>query len=156
MNINATLIGQSIAFFLFVMFVMKYVWPPLMAAMNERKKQIADGLAAAERGHHEHELAEKRAKEVIREAHEEASSIISRAQQRASEVIEESKEKAKEEADRIVESGHALIQQEFSSAREQLREQVSALALAGVSQILQREVKESDHQQVLAELSAKL
>lgn len=89
MNINATLIGQSIAFFLFVLFVMKYVWPPLMAAMSERKQQIADGLAAAERGHHEHELAEKKAKEVIREAHDEASSIIGRAQQRASEVIEE-------------------------------------------------------------------
>ncbi len=156
MNINATLIGQSIAFFLFVLFVMKYVWPPLMAAMSERKKQIADGLAAAERGHHEHELAEKRAKEVIREAHEEATSIISRAQQRASEVIEESKGKAKEEADRIVEAGHALIQQETNSAREQLRGQVSALALAGVSQILQREVSESDHQQVLSELSTKL
>ena len=156
MNINATLIGQSIAFFLFVLFVMKYVWPPLMAAMGERKKQIADGLAAAERGHHEHELAEKKAKEVIREAHEEATSIIGRAQQRASEVIEESKDKAKEEADRIIESGHSLIEQETNSAREQLRGQVSSLALAGVSQILQREVKESDHQQVLSELSAKL
>ena len=156
MNINATLIGQSIAFFLFVLFVMKYVWPPLMAALSERKKQIADGLAAAERGHHEHELAEKKAKEVIREEHEEASSIISRAQQRASEVIEESKDKAKEEADRIIESGHALIEQETNSAREQLRGQVTTLALAGVSQILQREVNESDHQQVLSELSAKL
>lgn len=156
MNINATLIGQSIAFFLFVLFVMKYVWPPLMAALDERKKQIADGLAAAERGHHEHELAEQRATEVIRDAHEEASAIIGRAQQRASEVIEESKGKAQEEADRIVASGHSLIEQESTSAREQLRGQVSALALAGVSQILQREVSEADHQQVLSELSAKL
>ena len=156
MNINATLIGQSIAFFLFVLFVMKYVWPPLMAALGERKKQIADGLAAAERGHREHELAEQRATDVIRDAHEEASAIIGRAQQRASEVIEESKGKAQEEADRIIASGHSLIQQESNNAREQLRGQVSALALAGVSQILQREVSESDHQQVLSELSAKL
>ena len=155
MNINATLIGQSIAFFLFVLFVMKYVWPPLMAALDARRKQIADGLAA-ERGHHEHELAEKKAKEVIRDAHEEATSIIGRAQQRASEVIEESKGKAKEEADRIIESGHSLIEQETNSAREALRTQVSTLALAGVSQLLQREVNESDHQQVLSELSAKL
>ncbi len=156
MNINATLIGQSIAFFLFVLFVMKYVWPPLMAALNDRKKQIADGLAAAERGHHEHELAEKRAKEVIRDAHEEANAIISRAQQRASEVIEESKTKAYEEADHIVKAGHALIEQETNSAREHLRAQVSELALVGATTILQREVKESDHQQVLSELSAKL
>ncbi len=156
MNINATLIGQSIAFFLFVLFVMKYVWPPLMAALDERKKQIADGLAAAERGHHEHELSEQRAKEVIREAHEEASQIISRAQQRASEVVDESKGKAVDEADRIIDSARSTIEQETNSAREQLRSQVSALALAGVSQILNREVNEADHQQILTELSAKL
>ena len=156
MNINATLIGQSIAFFLFVLFVMKYVWPPLMAALSDRKKSIADGLAAAERGHREHELAEHRATEVLREAHEEASAIITRAQQRASEVIEESKGKAHEEAERIIESGHSLIEQETNSAREHLRTEVSTLALTGVAQILQREVSESDLQQVLAELSAKL
>ncbi len=156
MNINATLIGQSIAFFLFVLFVMKYVWPPLMAALDERKKQIADGLAAAERGHREHELSEQRATEVIKEAHDEASQIINRAQQRASEVIEESKGKATDEADRIIESAHSTIEQETNSAREQLRSQVSSLALAGASQILQREVSESDHQQILSELSAKL
>jgi len=156
MNVNATLIGQSIAFFLFVLFVMKYVWPPLMAALDERKKQIADGLAAAERGHREHELAEQRATDVIREAHEEATAIIGRAQQRASEVIEESKGKAQEEADRIIASGHSLIEQESNSAREHLRGQVSVLALTGVSKILQREVNEADHQQVLSELSAKL
>ena len=155
MNINATLIGQSIAFFLFVFFVMKYVWPPLMAALSERKKQIADGLAAAERGHHEHQLAEQRAKNVIREAHEEATEIISRAHQRASEVIDESKGKAQEEADRIIESGHSLVEQESNSAREHLRAEVSALTLMGVSQNLQREVKESDHQQILVELGAK-
>ncbi len=156
MNINATLIGQSIAFFLFVLFVMKYVWPPLMAALAERKKQIADGLAAAERGHHEHQLAEKRAKDLLREAHEEAGAIIGRAQQRASEVIDESKEKAHEEAERILQSGRARIEQESNSAREQLRGEVTTLALAGVAQILQREVKASDHQRVLAELSARL
>ncbi|MBT3347058.1 MAG: F0F1 ATP synthase subunit B [Thiotrichales bacterium] len=156
MNINATLIGQSIAFFLFVLFVMKFVWPPLMAALDERKKQIVDGLAAAERGHHEHELSEKRATAVIKEAHEEASAIIGRAQQRANEVVEESKGKAVEESERIIETAHSTIEQDTNTAREKLRAEVSLLALAGASQILEREVNETDHQQILATLSAKL
>ena len=95
MNINATLIGQSISFFLFVWFCMKFVWPPLMAALDERKKSIADGLAAAERGRQEHELAERHAKDVIREAKDEASNIIAQAQRRASEIVDESKNDAK-------------------------------------------------------------
>ena len=149
MNINATLIGQSIAFFLFVLFVMKFVWPPLMAALDERKKQIVDGLAAAERGHHEHELSEKRATAVIKEAHEEASAIIGRAQQRANEVVEESKGKAVEESERIIETAHSTIEQDTNTAREKLRAEVSLLALAGASQILEREVNETDRKSVV-------
>ena len=135
---------------------MKFVWPPLMAALDERKKQIVDGLAAAERGHHEHELSEKRATAVIKEAHEEASAIIGRAQQRANEVVEESKGKAVEESERIIETAHSTIEQDTNTAREKLRAEVSLLALAGASQILEREVNETDHQQILATLSAKL
>jgi len=93
MNINATLIGQTIAFALFVMFVMKYVWPPLIAALDERKKTIADGLAAAERGLQQHELAEKAAEKHIKEAKEQASDIMVQAQKRASEIVEEACER---------------------------------------------------------------
>ncbi|MDH5735888.1 MAG: F0F1 ATP synthase subunit B, partial [Gammaproteobacteria bacterium] len=101
MNINATLIGQSIAFFIFVWFVMKYVWPPLIAALDERKKTIADGLAAAEKGKHEQELAEKAAEKHIKVAKDQAAEILAQAQKRATEIVEEAKGDAREEADGI-------------------------------------------------------
>ena len=101
MNINATLIGQAIAFFLFVVFCMKYVWPPIMHALQERKKKIADGLAAGERGKHEQQLAEERAKEILREAKDQAGDIISRAEKRANEIIDEAKDQAREEGGRL-------------------------------------------------------
>ena len=111
MNINATLIGQTIAFFMFVWFCMKFVWPPLMAAMEERKSKIAEGLAAGERGKKEHELAEKRAKEVLEEARGEGSDIINLANVRAGEMVEEAKSKAVEEAVKVknVSTSHILL-----------------------------------------------
>ena len=118
MNINLTLIGQSITFALFVWFCMKFIWPPVIGALEARRKEIADGLAAAERGLHEQELAEKRAAEHIKEAKGQASEIITQAQKRAGEIVEEAKGDAKTEADRIVTGANAEIEQEINRARE--------------------------------------
>ena len=133
MNINLTLIGQSITFAVFVWFCMKFVWPPIMAALNERKQKIADGLAAAERGAHEQELAQKKATETMHEAKQQAQEIINQAQKRASEIVDEAKEGARAEAERIVTAANAEIEQEVNRAREQLRGQVASLAVAGAS-----------------------
>jgi len=124
MNINATLIGQSIAFFVFVWFVMQYVWPPLIEALDQRKKTIADGLAAAEKGMHQQELAEEAAEKHIKEAKNQASEIMSQAQKRASEIVEEAKGNAKEEAGRVKAAADAEIEQEVNRAKEQLRQQL--------------------------------
>ena len=156
MNINATLIGQAIAFFLFVMFCMKYVWPPIMHALQERKKKIADGLAAGERGKHEQQLAEERAKEILREAKDQASEIISRAEKRANEIIDEAKVDAREEGSRLVSAAHAEINQEINRAREGLREQVVTLAMQGAGKVLQREVDEKVHADLLTQLAAEI
>lgn len=136
MNINATLIGQLIAFAIFVAFCMKYVWPPIMQALEERKKKIADGLAAAERGRHEQELAEKRAQQVIHEAKDQASEIVSQAQRRGNEIVDEAKGTARTEGERILTSARAEIEQEANRARDELRAQVASVALAGAGKIL--------------------
>ena len=152
MNLNATIIGQMIAFALFVAFCMKYVWPPIMAALEDRKKKIADGLAAAERGKHEQELAEKRAQQVIHEAKEQASEIISQAQRRGNEIVDESKENAHVEGDRILTSAKAEIEQEANRAKDGLRLQVGDIALAGAAKILSREINKEAHTDLLDEL----
>ncbi len=156
MNINLTLIGQSITFALFVWFCMKYIWPPVMGALEARRKEIADGLAAAERGQHEQELAEKRATEHIREAKGQASDIVAQAQKRASEIVEEAKGDAKTEADRIVTGANAEIEQETNRAREQLRKEVVGLAIAGAEKVLKREVDKDNHASALDDLAAQL
>lgn len=156
MNINATLIGQSIAFFVFVWFVMQYVWPPLIHALEERKKRIADGLAAAEKGKHEQELAEKAASEHIKEAKQQASEIVAQAQKRASEIVEEAKEGAKEEAARIKVAATAEIDQEVNRAKEHLRQQVAAIAIAGAEKVLKREIDEKAHGDLVNELIAQI
>ncbi len=156
MNINATLIGQAISFFVFVWFCMKYVWPPIMSALEERKTKIADGLAAAERGKHEQELAEKRAAEVLKEAKQQAAEIIAQAQKRSSEIIDESKEAARIEGDRIVTAANAEIEQEMNRAKEQLRSQVVSLSIAGASKVLAREIDAKAHDDLLKELAAQL
>jgi len=156
MNINLTLIGQSITFALFVWFCMKYIWPPVMGALEARRKEIADGLAAAERGHHEHELAEKRAAKHIKEAKGQASDIITQAQKRASEIVEEAKVDAKTEAERIVTGANAEIEQETNRAREQLRQEVVSLAIAGAEKVLKREVDKNAHASTLNDLATQL
>lgn len=156
MNINLTLIGQSITFALFVWFCMKYIWPPVMGALEARRKEIADGLAAAERGQHEHELAAKRAAEHIKEAKGQASDIISQAQKRANEIVEEAKGDAKTEAERIVTGANAEIEQETNRAREQLRQEVVSLAIAGAEKVLKREVDKDAHASTLNDLATQL
>lgn len=156
MNINLTLIGQSIAFLVFVAFCMKYVWPPIMGALAERHKKIADGLLAAEKGLHAQEAAESRVKESLDEAKQQAAEIISQAHKRASEMVEEAKTTASSEGERIKAAAHAEVEKEVNRAKEQLRSQVSVLALTGAEKILQKEVDAATHQAALDELAAQI
>ena len=156
MNINATLIGQAIAFGIFIAFCMKYVWPPIMQALEERTKKIADGLAAAERGRHEQELAEKRAQQGISEAKEQANEIISQAQRRSNEIVDESKDTARVEGERILTSAQAEIEQEANKAKDELRGQVGSIALAGAAKILNREIDDKAHTDLLKELVSRI
>lgn len=156
MNINATLLAQTIMFALFVWFCMKFVWPPIMAALEQRKKQIADGLADAERAKHDLEIAAKRSAEILREAKEKAGEIVGNGEKRASEIIEAAKEQARAEGDRIITGAKAEIDQEVFRAREQLRTQVSAIALAGAGKILGREIDAKAHNDLLDKLVAEI
>jgi F-type H+-transporting ATPase subunit b len=156
MNINATLIGQAIAFFLFVVFCMKYVWPPILHALEERKKKIADGLAAGEHGKREQALAEDRAKELLREAKEQAGEIITRADKRAAEIVDESKDDARAEGARLLTAAKADISQELNRVKEDLRGQVVSIALAGASKVLEREVDETAHAELMNKLAAEI
>ncbi|MBW8365634.1 MAG: F0F1 ATP synthase subunit B [Rhizobium sp.] len=156
MNFNATLIGQSITFIFFVWFCMKFVWPPIMNALETRKKQIADGLAAADRGKHELELAAKKAGDNMRDAKAQAAEVIAQAEKRAAQIIEEAKVAAKEEGDRQLAAAQANIAQETNRARESLREQVAGLAVAGAEKILRREVDAQTHADLLGQLKAEL
>ena len=149
MSINATLIGQMITFTFLVMFTMKYVWPPIMAALEERKAKIANGLAAAEKGQDEIRLAEKKAISLLKEAKEHSAEIISSAQKRANELVEEGKLQAKKEGDRLLEAAKAQIEQEILQARENLRKEVSSLALRAAEQILKEEIDKAKHQNIL-------
>jgi len=156
MNINATLIGQGIAFFLFVVFCMKYVWPPILHALEERKKKIADGLAAGEHGKREQALAEERAKELLRQAKEQAGEIITRADKRAAEIVEEAKGDAKVEGQRQLTAARAEIEQELNRVKEGLRGEVVSIALAGAGKVLEREVDEATHAELLNKLAAEI
>jgi len=156
MNINYTLFGQMITFAVFVLFCMKYVWPPIMNALQERQKKIADGLAAAERGEHEQELAEKRAAERLHEAKEQAGEIIANAQKRASEIVDEAKTDARTEGERLVAAAQSEIEQEVNRAKETLRKQVASIAVAGASKVLEREIDESAHGDILDKLVAEI
>ncbi|WP_422139378.1 F0F1 ATP synthase subunit B [Endozoicomonas sp. ALC020] len=156
MNINATIIGQTIAFAVFVWFCMKYVWPPIMQALNDRKKQIADGLDAAARGQKELELAQKKVLEELREAREKAQEIIELANKRSAQILDEAKDQAREEADRIKVAAQADIEQEANRAREALRSQVAALAVVGAERILGENLDESANSRLVDDLVAEL
>jgi F-type H+-transporting ATPase subunit b len=155
-NINATLLGQMITFALLVWFTMKYVWPPLTQALEDRRAKIAEGLAAGERGAHELELAHKRAADVLREARQEASEVIAHANKRATEIVEEAKADARAEGERLMNAARAEIEQEIGRAKEQLRHEVAAIAVAGASKILEREIDPKAHQDILDGLVARL
>jgi F-type H+-transporting ATPase subunit b len=156
MNFNATLIGQSITFIVFVWFCMKYIWPPLMAALEERNARISEGLAAAQRGQQDLENAQAKISDSLKDAKQQAQEIINQAQKRANEIVDESKDSAREEADKIKVAASADIDQQVTAAREQLRKEVSVIALAGAEQILKREVDAKVHAEVLDELVAQI
>ncbi len=156
MNFNATLIGQMVTFSLLVIFTMKYVWPPLMQAMQDRQKRIAEGLASAERGVHEQELAKAKSAEILKRAKQQAADIISQAQKRANELIEQAKADAREEGGHQIAAAKAEIEHERNRAREELRGQVASIAVAGASKVLRREVDEKAHADILNDLVAQL
>ena len=149
MNINFTLFAQAIVFTAFIWFTIKFVWPPLLRAIEARQKQIADGLAAAEQGKKSLEVSSKQAEQAIQEARARAAEIVAQAEKRGSQVVEEAKSAAKAEGDREKAAAKADIQQEAQRAREQLREQVAALAVAGAEKILRREVDAKAHAELL-------
>jgi len=155
-NVTATLIGQMITFAVLIWFIKGVLWQPMLRMLDERKKRIADGLAAAERGLKEQELGEKRAVQVIHEAREKANEVIALAQKRAAEIIEEAKEAGRAEGDRMITSAQAELEQEENRTREQLRREVIALALKGAEQILAREVDVTQHRAMLETLAGEL
>lgn len=156
MNVTATLIGQILTFAVLVWFVKAVLWEPMLKVLEDRKRRVADGLEAAERGQHEHELAEKRAKERLQEAKQQAAEIISQAQKRAGEIVEDAKASALDEGERIKASAQADIDQERNRAKEQLRQQVASIALAGAERILEREIDAAAHRAVLEELASEI
>ena len=156
MNINATLIGQTLSFFLFVWFCKKFVWPPMVNAMQERQNQIADGLAAAEKGQQAQEIAEQEATKLISAAKTQASEIIASAEKRGNSVVDEAKTTATSEKERIIASAQAEVEQDVHSAREQLRTQVSSIAVAAASRIVDKEIDESAHAGLIEDLVQQL
>ena len=156
MNINATLIGQSIAFIMFIWFTMKFVWPLLLKGMEERQARIADGLAAAEQGQKDFADAQEKSTIEINKGKEQAATIISQAQKRGDEIVEEARDLSKKESERIKESAVSEIEQEKEKARQDLRNQVATLAITGAEQILMREVDQNAHNEVLTKISKEL
>ena len=156
MNLNATLAAQTVVFFILAWFTMKFVWPPIMKALDERAVKIADGLAAAERGKQSLDLAAKHSAQTMREGKEKVAELLARAEQRAQQRIEEAKLEAKLEADKILAGAQAEIEQEASRAKEILRERVAELAVAGAEKILRREVNSKVHAEMLSALKEEL
>ena len=156
MNFNLTLIAQGLVFAAFIGFTIKFVWPPLLRAIEKRQKEIADGLAAADQGRRSLEQSTRQADDEIRKARERAGEIISQAERRTAQMIEEAKNAAKEEAGREKAAAKAEIAQEASRAREQLRDQVASLAVAGAEKILRREVDAKAHADLLDSIKKQL
>lgn len=156
MNLNATLIGQSITFLVFVMFCMKYIWPPIKQAMLERQEAIASGLRASEEADEKLAQAANNAEQEITAAKAEAASIIEQARARASQMVEDAKTDARSEGERLVEAARAEIEQEVNRAKEGLRTQVAALVIDGAEQVLKDSIDPSKHDQMLQQLAAEL
>jgi len=156
MNINLTLFGQTVTFIVFVWFCLKFIWPHIIKAMEDRKTQIAEGLAAGERGRHERELGEQKAVEVIREAKDQAKEILAQAHRRGDEIIEEAKVEGRAEGERMLRAAEAEIEQQMNQTREKLRADVVKLSIQGAEQVLGQEVDESAHTEQLTRLAAQL
>jgi len=156
MNINLTLIGQTITFAFFIWFCLKFIWPPIVNALNERKAKIADGLAAAEKGKHDEELAKQRAAEVLKDAKTQGQEIIRQAEKRAAEIVEEAKIAAKAEGERMITAAQAEIDQNINRAREELRGQVVSLAVAGARKVLKKEIDEAANADLIKDLASQL
>jgi len=156
MNINLTLIGQTITFAVFVWFCMKFIWPPIMNALRERQKKIADGLAAAEQGVRDKELAQSRASEILKEAKAQAQEILAGAERRGNAIVEEAKSDAKLEGQRIIDAARGEIDQELNRARDALRTQVAGLVVTGAGRVLEKEIDAKAHNKLLDDLVAQL
>lgn len=156
MNINLTLIIQLVSFLIFIWFCRKNVWPPIVAAMAEREKKISDSLNAAETARAELADTQQQVEAELKQAKEQAATVIEQANSRARQMVEEAKETAATEGSRVKEAAQAEIDLEISRAKESLRQEVSRLALAGAEQILQKEIDESKHRDLLDKLAANL
>lgn len=156
MNINLTLLGQTIAFAIFVWFCMNKVWPPITQAMQERQKKIADGLDAAGRAQKDLQLAQEKASDTLKETKDQAAQILEQANRHANTIIEEAKQQAQAEGERLVASARAEIEQEVNHARDQLRAQVAALAVQGAEQILGSQVDVQVHNDLVEKLASQL
>ncbi|GAA4503481.1 F0F1 ATP synthase subunit B [Pseudaeromonas paramecii] len=156
MDINMTILGQTIAFILFVWFCMKFVWPPLMAAIEKRQKEIADGLASAERAKKDLELAQNNSMEQIKEAKRQATEIIEQANKRRSQIMDEATQDAMAEREKILTQARAEIEAERNRAKEELRKQVAALAVAGAEKILERQIDKAANSELVDKLIADL
>jgi F-type H+-transporting ATPase subunit b len=156
MNINLTLIGQAISFAIFVWFCVKYVWPPIIKALDERETRIADGLAAAEKGQRDLENAGQKVEEILQEGRDKAQEFVTQSQKRGEDIIEQAKQLAIEEGDRLLVAARGRIDQERNEARESLRNEVAVLALSGAEQILMREIDAAAHREVLDKLTAEI
>lgn len=153
---NLTLFGQTIAFAIFVWFCMKYVWPPLTQAMQERQKKIAEGLDAAGRAQQDLKLAQEKVSNTLRETREQAAEIIELANKQANAIVEEAKEQARAEGERLIAGAKAEIEQEVNRARDALRTQVAALAILGAEKILESKVDTKAHNKLVEKLASQL
>ena len=156
MNINLTLLAQALTFAIFIWFTAKFVWPPLMRAVDERQQKIAEGLAAAEAGMKDFAEAKARAEDVVREARGQAAQIVDQAQRRANEIVNQAKGIAVNEGERLLAQAKQQIEIEQARAREELRKEAAALVAAGVAKVLEREIDASKHSDLIDKLTAEL
>jgi F-type H+-transporting ATPase subunit b len=156
MDINLTLLGEVISFIIFSWFTLKYVWKPLMKVMEERRKHVADGIAAGEQGRKDLELAEHKSKDILADAKAQASAIIEQAHQRANHIVEEAKATARTEGERLLTIARGEIDLERNTAHDQLMGQVAQIAVAGAEKILQREVSKSGNDELVKEVLSEI
>jgi F-type H+-transporting ATPase subunit b len=156
MDLNATILGQSIAFFVFVWFCMKYVWPPISGALLDRQARIAEGLEAADRAQRDLGLAQNKAADELRDAKRQSAEIIELANKRAAQIVDEAKDRAREEGARLLTGAKAEIDMELQRAKEALRGQVAAIAIAGAEKILEASIDQAANEELVKKLAAEL